>query len=337
MERIIQINQASTLYVGRAEELLARVLPEGRTVVITDANIDRLYPNLVRRFDHIIVGQGEACKSLQTVERVYRELMELGADRSTFILGIGGGIVTDIAGFVAATYMRGVEFGFVSTTLLGQVDASIGGKNGVNVADYKNMVGTFRQPRFVIADVEMLRTLPKRELHAGMAEVVKSAIIADAALFERLERCGEAIYDSVEELQEAMLGAVAVKARIVAEDEREGGVRRLLNLGHTLGHAIEKCSRKHNHGEAVAMGMSLIARAAARLGLFSPSDAERVDALLLRLGFDIAPKVPMEEILRATRQDKKKSDEYINIVLPVAIGECVVRKMKFEEFEKLFV
>ena len=117
MDRIIQINQSSTLYVGRAAELLDRVLPVGRTVVITDANIDRLYPNLVRRFEHIIVGQGEGCKSLQTVERVYRELMTLGADRSTFILGIGGGIVTDIAGFVAATYMRGVDFGFVSTTL----------------------------------------------------------------------------------------------------------------------------------------------------------------------------------------------------------------------------
>ena len=128
-----------------------------------------------------------------------------------------------------------------------------------------------------------------------------------------------------------------VKMSIVAEDERESGKRRLLNLGHTIGHAIEKLTHDVNHGEAVAMGMSLIARAAVRLGLFSPSDAERVDALLLRLGFYIAPKVPMEEILRATRQDKKKSDEYIKIVLPIAIGECVVRKMKFEEFEKLFV
>ena len=131
--------------------------------------------------------------------------------------------------------------------------------------------------------------------------------------------------------------AMNVKMSIVAEDERESGKRRLLNLGHTIGHAIEKLTHDVNHGEAVAMGMSLIARAAVRLGLFSPSDAERVDALLLRLGFYIASKGPMEEILRATRQDKKKSDEYINIVLPVAIGECVVRKMKFEEFEKLFV
>lgn len=336
MERIIQINQASTLYVGRAEELLESVLPEGRTVVITDANIDRLYPNLVRRFEHIIVGQGEVCKSLQTVERVYRELMALGADRSTFILGIGGGIVTDIVGFVAATYMRGVGFGFVSTTLLGQVDASIGGKNGVNVADYKNMVGTFRHPRFVIADVEMLRTLPKRELHAGMAEVVKSAVIADAELFERLERCGESIYDSVEDMQEAMLGAVMVKARIVQEDECEGGVRRLLNLGHTLGHAIEKCTHEVNHGEAVAIGMSLVAHAAVRCGMLGADVAERIDRVLMQLGLSLELPVSIGDVLREVKYDKKKNDNSIRLIVPTKIGECVVKELSFEELEQLF-
>ncbi|MBR5864915.1 MAG: 3-dehydroquinate synthase [Alistipes sp.] len=336
MERIIQINQTSTLYVGRAEELLERVLPEGRTVVITDANIDRLYPNLVRRFEHIIVGQGEVCKSLQTVERVYRELMAMGADRSTFILGIGGGIVTDIAGYVAATYMRGVEFGFVSTTLLGQVDASIGGKNGVNVADYKNMVGTFRHPRFVIADVEMLRTLPKRELRAGMAEIVKSAIIADAELFGRLERCGEAIYDSVEDMQEAMLGAVAVKAHIVKKDEREGGVRRLLNLGHTLGHAIEKCTHEVNHGEAVAIGMSLVAHAAVRRDDLGEDVAERIDKVLMQLGLKLEMPVTMTEMLREVKYDKKKKNNTIRLIVPKRIGKCAVVEMSFEELEQLF-
>ena len=336
MERIIEINQQSTLYVGRAVELLDRVLPKGRTIVITDANIDRLYPNIVRRYEHIIVGQGEACKSLQTVDRVYRELMALGADRSTFILGIGGGIVTDIAGFVAATYMRGVEFGFISTTLLGQVDASIGGKNGVNVADYKNMVGTFRQPRFVISDVEMLRTLPKRELRAGMAEVVKSAIIDDAMLFERLERCGEGIYDSMADMQNVMMGAVAVKARIVAEDEREGGARRLLNLGHTLGHAIEKCTHDVNHGEAVAIGLSLIAHAAVRCGMMVEENASRIDSVLAKLGFDLQIPVNIADVMREVKHDKKKIDNMLRVVFPVTIGECRVIEMSFVEFEQLF-
>lgn len=331
MDKYIKINEASTLYVGRAAELLDRVVPDGRVVVITDANIDRLYPDLVHRYDYIIIGQGEGVKSLQTVERVYRELMTMGADRSTFILGIGGGIVTDIAGFVAATYMRGVDFGFVSTTLLGQVDASIGGKNGVNVADYKNMVGTFRQPRFVISDVSMLETLPERQLRAGMAEVVKSALVGDADLFNYMEQAaGEKQYEEI------VLRAVAVKAHIVAQDECEGGIRRLLNLGHTLGHALEKCTREVNHGEAVAIGMSQIAHASVRCGMLASHDAERVDALLQSLGFCLTPPVSMTDVLREVKYDKKKRDNMLKVVMPVRIGECVVREMTFDEFGQLF-
>lgn len=331
MDKYIKINEASTLYVGRAAELLDRVVPDGRVVVITDANIDRLYPDLVHRYEYIIIGQGEGVKSLQTVEKVYRELMAMGADRSTFILGIGGGIVTDIAGFVAATYMRGVDFGFVSTTLLGQVDASIGGKNGVNVADYKNMVGTFRQPRFVISDVSMLETLPERQLRAGMAEVVKSALVGDADLFNYMEQAaGEKQYEEI------VLRAVAVKAHIVAQDECEGGIRRLLNLGHTLGHALEKCTREVNHGEAVAIGMSQIAHASVRCGMLAEDDARRIDTLLESLGFCLTPPVSMTDVLREVKYDKKKSDNMLKVVMPVRIGECVVREMTFDEFGQLF-
>ena len=321
--------------MGRVAELLDRVVPQRRVVVITDANIERLYPDVVRRYEYVVIGEGEESKTLQTVERVYRELMALGADRSTFILGIGGGIVTDVAGFVAATYMRGVEFGFVSTTLLGQVDASVGGKNGVNVADYKNMVGTFRQPRFVIADVEMLRTLPMRELRAGMAEVVKSAVIGDADLFDFVESRADDIFDDVEALQHAMLGAVAVKARIVAEDEREGGVRRLLNLGHTLGHAIEKCTHEVNHGEAVAMGMGYIARVAFSRGMLCGEDGLRIVGLLDKLGFELMPPVDMAQVLDAVKLDKKRENDMIRVVLPVKIGDCVVAEMSFEEFKEI--
>ena len=321
--------------MGRVAELLDRVVPQRRVVVITDANIERLYPDVVRRYEYVVIGEGEESKTLQTVERVCREFMALGADRSTFILGIGGGIVTDVAGFVAATYMRGVEFGFVSTTLLGQVDASVGGKNGVNVADYKNMVGTFRQPRFVIADVEMLRTLPMRELRAGMAEVVKSAVIGDADLFDFVESRADDILDDVEALQHAMLGAVAVKARIVAEDEREGGVRRLLNLGHTLGHAIEKCTHEVNHGEAVAMGMGYIARVALSRGMLCGEDGLRIVGLLDKLGFELMPPVDMAQVLDAVKLDKKRENDMIRVVLPVKIGDCVVAEMSFEEFKEI--
>lgn len=338
MNRIIEINPESTLYVGRAVELLDRVLPDGRVIVITDSNIAHLYPHLVERYDHVIIGVGEESKTLQTVEYLYHELMALGADRSTFILGIGGGIVTDVAGFVAATYMRGVEFGFVSTTLLGQVDASVGGKNGVNVADYKNMVGTFRQPRFVISDVEMLRTLPQRELRAGMAEVVKSAIVCDAELLDLVERCvaDGSLYNSADVMQQVVLRAVAVKARIVAEDEREGGLRRLLNLGHTLGHAIEKCTHDVNHGEAVAIGMSLIAHAAVQCGMMAKEDARRIDSILVNLGFSLLLPVSLDDVLHEVTHDKKRDNNSLRVVIPVGIGECRVVKMSFAEFEQLF-
>lgn len=335
---IMKITDSSTLYLGRAEELLSKLLPDGRVIVITDANIDRYYPHLVRGYEHIIIGGGEANKSLQSVATIYDRLMSMGADRSTFILGIGGGIVTDIAGFVASTYMRGLDFGFVSTTLLGQVDASIGGKNGVNVADYKNMVGTFSHPRFVISDVDMLRTLPLRELRAGMAEAVKSAIIGSADLFDYIETyASEELYANMDVVSHIVEESVAVKSAIVAADEREGGVRRVLNLGHTLGHAIEKLTHNLNHGESVAVGMSLISHAAVQRGALAESEAQRIDNLLCKLGFNITPPMPVAQILREVRYDKKKHDNILRVVFPERIGSCRVEKIAMDEFEKLMV
>ena len=337
MDSCITIREQTRLYIGRVGDIIEQVLPKCRVVVITDANIDRLYPDLVRRYEHIIIGGGEANKSLATVATIYDRLMAMGVDRATFILGIGGGIVTDVAGFVAATYMRGLDFGFISTTLLGQVDASIGGKNGVNVADYKNMVGTIVHPRFVISDVEMLRTLPMRELRAGMAEVVKSAIIGDAELFDYIDSCAtDELYHSTEQMQSIVLRAVRVKASIVEADEREAGLRRLLNLGHTIGHAVEKSTREVNHGEAVAMGLAMVAKAAAKGGMLSSYEAQRIESLLCRLGFATEPSVPLSAIMRAVRHDKKREDNLLRVVIPEAIGRCVVRKMPIEEFERLF-
>lgn len=335
------INQtlATELYYGKAPDVLKAIVPPQRhVVVITDNNILRLYPTLVTSYNYIAIESGEDNKDMGCVMDIFDKLMSMGADRSTLLIGIGGGVVTDITGFVASTYMRGVEFGFVSTTLLGQVDASIGGKNGVNFQHYKNIIGTITQPRFVVSDVEMLRTLPERELRAGMAEVIKSAIVGDGELFRYLYNNTSAdIYASAEMMQYLVSRAVAVKRAIVAEDERECGCRRLLNLGHTIGHAIEKCTHELNHGEAVAIGISMMAHAACRLGLFDNADAEAVDKLLLKLGFRLELPLPISDILSATRQDKKKSKGDIHVVFPVAIGECEVRKMRFDEFYQLFI
>ena len=213
MKPAFNVRQQSEIFIGPLADILSGVLPEGRVVVVSDSTIDRLYHSVLAQYDTVLIGLGESVKTMQTVEMIYRRFIELGVDRSTFVLAVGGGIVTDVAGFAASTYMRGVKFGFVSTTLLGQVDASVGGKNGVNVDGYKNMAGTFTQPQFVICDPALLRTLPEREFRAGLAEVVKAAIIADADLFGRIERTTfEALRTDTDLLSDAVSAAIRVKA-----------------------------------------------------------------------------------------------------------------------------
>lgn len=328
----------SRIYVGEAAGLLPRLLPPGgRVVVISDANIDRRHHGLLARYEHLLIGTGETVKTLQTAETLYRRLIELGVDRSTFVLGIGGGIVTDVTGFVASTYMRGLRFGFVSTTLLGQVDASVGGKNGVNVDGYKNMVGTFSQPEFVVCDTTLLSTLPLREFRTGLAEALKAGIIADTALFGRLER------SSVEELrrnrallEEIVTAAIRVKADIVERDEREGGERRKLNLGHTFGHAIEKCSSKMNHGEAVAAGTVLAARGAVKLGLLEEEACGRIERALSGLGFQTQSPVEPRKLLKAVERDKKADGGTLHMIFPERIGSCAIRPISLAELAELF-
>ena len=338
MEPLFNVRSQSEIYIGPVKDILPGVLPEGRVVVVSDSSIDRLYHPMLEKYDSVLIGLGESIKTLQTVETIYRRFIELGVDRSTFVLAVGGGIVTDVAGFAASTYMRGLKFGFVSTTLLGQVDASVGGKNGVNVDGYKNMAGTFTQPQFVICDPGMLRTLPDREFRAGLAEVVKAAIIADADLFGRIENTTfEALRTDTDLLTDAVSAAIRVKADIVERDEHESGDRRKLNLGHTLAHAIEKCSNRMNHGEAVAVGTALIAGAAVKLGVLSEADRDRIVHVLMQLGFDLTPPVDVKRLLKEVGKDKKNEEGILSIVLPVGIGDCEVRPMKIDDFAALYV
>lgn len=337
MKPTFNVREESEIYIGPAADLLPGALPEGRRVVaVCDATIDRLYRPLLEPYERVLIGAGESIKTLQTVETIYRRFIELGVDRSTFILAAGGGIVTDVAGFAASTYMRGLPFGFLPTTLLGQVDASIGGKNGVNIEGYKNMAGTFTQPRFVICDPALLRTLPDREFRAGLAEVVKTAIIADASLFARLEQSSfETLRRNTDLLSDAISASIRVKADIVERDERETGERRKLNLGHTLAHAIEKCTPQLNHGEAVAVGTAMIADVAVKLGLLAPDDRDRIVGLLLALGFELTPPVELRRLVKEIGKDKKNEEGRLRIVLPAGIGDCEVRPMPVEEFAAL--
>lgn len=332
----LRVAERSDIHIGRTEDLLHSLLPDSRVIVITDANIDRRQHHLLKDLEYIMIGTGESIKTLHTAEMIYRRFVELGIDRECFVLGIGGGIVTDITGFVASTYMRGLRFGFVSTTLLGQVDASVGGKNGVNLDGYKNMVGTFNQPQFVICDPTLLGTLPEREFRAGLAEIIKAGIIADRPLFERLENNSfEALLSDHELLGEIILAAIKVKADIVDRDERESGERRKLNLGHTFAHAIEKLSSQMNHGEAVAVGTALAARLAVKLGLLPAEDAERIEHLLSSFGFSLTAPIPVKRLVSAISKDKKSDGDAIHFVLPTAIGECEVRRMSINEIAAL--
>lgn len=330
---------ASTICFGNALNLIYKHLPKyRRIIVITDKNVASRYRGLLRHFEQIVIETGEDNKNLQTAMMVYERLMEMGADTHSYLLGVGGGIVTDITGFVAATYMRGMDFSFVPTTLLAQVDASIGGKNGVNFHDYKNMVGTIRQPEYVICDVVMLHTLPQREFRAGMAEVIKSAILRDPNLFELLEMCDADIQNCrIDVLYNVVLAAASVKNVILAENEVECGKRTLLNLGHTIAHAIEKLTHDVNHGEAVAIGLSMMAWASVRCGKMTSAEAQRIDALLKKFGFNLELPVELLEVLHEARYDKKKFDDKIDIVIPLAVGDCVVEHITFKEFEEMFL
>ena len=338
MPATLKVNNDSTIYFGRAAGLLPRLTEGRKTVTVTDCEVYRCHPSLFAAAAPVEVGRGEESKTLDTMAALYRKLMESGADRTSFIIGIGGGIVTDMAGFAAATYMRGIGFGFVPTTLLAQVDASVGGKNGVNVDGYKNMVGTFAQPQFVICDVGLLRTLPDREFRAGLAEALKAGIIADPELFGLLERNG---FDTLRRdealLEEVVYRALKVKADIVARDEREAGDRRLLNLGHTLAHAIEKCCPSQlNHGEAVAVGTMMVARAAVRMGLLAESDCRRIGSALTGLGFSLDVPADIPVLLSAVARDKKSSGDAVWLVLPEAIGRCTSRLTPRKELTQLF-
>lgn len=334
MTHSIDVTGGSCVYIGNSKELMPKLLPAKRIIVITDANIEAFHSDLFADYEQILIGQGEESKCLATLDKIYRQLIDMGADRSTFILGIGGGIVTDVAGFVASTYMRGVEFGFITTTLLGSVDASVGGKNGVNVGGFKNMVGTFSQPRFVICDVKLLNTLSDREFRAGLAEVIKTAILGDKELFEILEHTSfEELRKDEELLEEVIMHSVRVKASVVAEDEREGGRRRILNLGHTIAHAIEKCTHSYNHGEAVAIGLYQITKTALTQEIISAEDGARIFALIEQYGFDTELPIEREAMLKAVEGDKKRKGSTIHLIYPTAIGSVVDKVVEYSELQ----
>jgi 3-dehydroquinate synthase len=277
----------------------------------------------------VIVPDGEAFKNLETLNRIYDALLEHRCERGTTVIALGGGVIGDLAGFAAATYLRGVPYVQVPTTLLAQVDSSVGGKTAINHPLGKNMIGAFYQPRLVLSDISTLSTLPERELAAGLAEVIKYGLIMDAHFFAWLEANMDALRRrEPEALAYAVQRCCECKAQIVAKDERESGQRALLNLGHTFGHAIETGLSFGNwlHGEAVAAGTVLAARLSERMGMIGPEDVKRIVGLFTRAGLPTqAPALGSERYLELMGHDKKVQDGRIRLVLLEAIGRATVR------------
>lgn len=326
---------------GKTDIAVGEQLSDGLTgldtapVLLIDENVLRQHNDLFNKFRCIPVPSGESHKTLGTVENIYRELVRLEADRSSLIVGIGGGLATDVAGFVAATYLREVNFGFISTTLLGQVDASIGGKNGVNLDGYKNMVGTIRQPSFVWCDLSLLDTLSRKEYVSGIAEVIKYGAIRNEDFLHYLEERMPAILELDKgTLEEVVTSSIHVKVDIVQQDEKESDLRRLLNFGHTLGHAIER-KKQVLHGEAVAVGMIMAARFSNSLGLLDAAGVDLIERLVAAAGLPTGYELDPEELYLNIRKDKKKRGDQIHFILLERLGRAVVRKIPLHELKPI--
>jgi 3-dehydroquinate synthase len=325
----------STIRVGEKFQNLEKYIPAENVVIITDVNVKHFYQNDFPPHPVITIQTGEKIKNLDTVRSIYGKLVELGTDRSTLIIGIGGGIVCDITGFVASTFLRGVRFGFVSSTLLSQVDASVGGKNGVNFQGYKNMVGVFNQPEFVICDLNLLHTLPEKEILCGLAEIVKHAAIGDADLFNYLEEhYQKALTLDTVVIERLVYDSVVIKSDIVNKDEKEKGERRKLNFGHTFGHAIEKTAGVR-HGEAVSAGMVMASELSVKRGHLQAKDAQRIKNLLRNLKLPTRLPIDRKTVFDALQKDKKRQGDRIYFVLLEDIGKPFVDQISIKELDNV--
>lgn len=329
---------AYTIHIGPGllvrGDLIRAVLPQARAVVITNDVVGPLYLSKFRgsleragvEVLPIVIRDGESFKTWETLNEIFNALLVARCERKTALVALGGGVVGDLVGFAAATYLRGVPFVQVPTTLLAQVDSSVGGKTGINHPLGKNMIGAFHQPRVVMADLDTLDTLPRREFSAGLAEVIKYGILGDAPFFDWLEvNLGALLDRDRAALAHVVQRCCRNKADIVEQDERESGRRALLNLGHTFGHAIEAALGFGTwlHGEAVAAGMVLAARVSRKLGCLTDSDVGRIEQLLARAGLPVlAPSLPFSRWLELMGHDKKVESGRLRFILLRALGDA---------------
>jgi 3-dehydroquinate synthase len=313
--------------------------------VITDENVAKLHLSRLPKFETIILPAGEQTKSFSSLEKISEEILAKGVDRKSLIIAFGGGVIGDLAGFIASILLRGIDFIQIPTTLLASVDSSVGGKTAINSKSGKNLIGSFYQPKLVLCDLEFLKTLPARELRSGYAEVVKYGLIRDKNFFEFLEKNYAKIFTHDEEfLSKIIARSCEMKAEIVGRDERESGDRMLLNFGHTFGHVFETetgYSDELLHGEAVALGMKMAAKMSQNLGLISKNDFDRIASHLEDCGFvtdhkKIRKNWNEENLVSHLAKDKKNENKNLTFILLKNIGDAFVSKgIAVEEFKKI--
>jgi 3-dehydroquinate synthase len=330
-------NICSKIFIEKSMDGVRELISNSKVIVIIDENVNSLYQGLFKEFPKIMIHTNEQNKTLNTVNYIYEKLIELEADRHTFILAVGGGIICDIAGFVASTFMRGLQFGFVATTLMAQVDAAIGGKNGVNFQGFKNSIGAFNLPQFVWCDVNFLTTLPLREYNAGYAEIIKYGLIQDNSILQDIEE-NNFKFDNLnlDELIKLIKKCVVIKAQIVNNDVHEKGLRKILNFGHTFGHAIEKVTSKYNHGEAISIGMMISLGISQQKGTISAKEIERIGNLLQQFNFPLTiDKQMIPDLFRAILVDKKRNNSSMDFILLDKIGKAKIESIPINEFQML--
>jgi len=331
-KKIDYTNASSTFYFNASFEYLEQITTKEGAIILTDENIFAKNKKRLKGWQTIVIKAGEQQKNQNTVDNVIVQMISLGADRKTMLIGVGGGVITDMAGYIASIYMRGIAFGFVPTSILAMVDACIGGKNGVDVGVYKNMVGLIRQPSFLLYDYSLLNSLPKQEWVNGFAEIIKHAAIKDAAMFKLLEQHKLSDFKNDSALLNKLIQRNALlKSKVVQEDEFEKGERKLLNYGHTLGHAIEN-DHQLPHGFAVAIGMVVAAHISEQYTGFAAT--ERLISVIKKYGLPTFLQFNAEKALQNMMADKKRYKNEVHYVLLEKIGKAIIQPLTIEEIKE---
>lgn len=319
---------ATNFYFDASFKDLKNIVDQKQTIIVTDENVFNLHEKKFKGWRTIVIKAGEAYKNQETINYIIEQLIANEADRKSTLVGIGGGVVTDMTGYVASIYMRGISFGFIPTTILAMVDASIGGKNGIDVGLYKNMVGVIRQPSFLLYDVDFLKSLPDHEWINGFAEIIKHACIKDASMFRELKLHDIAYYQKKKKDLQALIQRNAkLKAKVVQQDEFEKGDRKLLNFGHTLGHALENMYEL-SHGQAISVGMVYASHMSQQItGL---KTALPVIEMLEQYGLPTHLAFDADKVFGVLRMDKKRERDTMNFILLEKVGKAVVKPIQLD-------